>query len=88
MLIALFAVFTWRAFVVAGQAPDRFGRLLALGIGVAISGQTALNLGVATGILPVTGLTLPFISNGGTSLLVTLAMVGVLLNISKQRGQK
>lgn len=88
VLIALFAVFTWRAFVVAGQAPDRFGRLLALGIGVAISGQTALNLGVATGILPVTGLTLPFISNGGTSLLVTLAMVGVLLNISKQRGQK
>jgi cell division protein FtsW len=57
-----------------------------LGIGFTISFQIILNLGVALGVLPVTGLTLPFISNGGSSLLVTLAMVGVLLNVSKQGG--
>jgi cell division protein FtsW len=86
VLIGLFAVFAWRAFVVARQAPDRFGRLLALGIGFVISLQVLLNLGVSVGLLPVTGLTLPFVSNGGTSLLITLSMVGVLLNISKQGG--
>jgi len=57
---------------------------LALGIGFSISFQVLLNMGVAVGLLPVTGLTLPFISNGGSSLLITLSMVGVLLNISKQ----
>jgi cell division protein FtsW len=86
VLIGLFALFAWRAFVVARQAPDRFGRLLALGIGFVISLQVLLNLGVSVGLLPVTGLTLPFVSNGGTSLLITLSMVGVLLNISKQGG--
>lgn len=86
VLIGLFSAFTWRAFRIAQQAPDRLGTLLAAGIGFTISFQTLLNLGVALGVLPVTGLTLPFISNGGSSLLVTLAMVGVLLNISKQGG--
>ena len=86
VLIGLFCVLTWRAFVVAKQAPDRFGRLLALGIGFSLAFQAFLNLGVALGLLPVTGLTLPFISNGGTSLLLTLCMVGVLLNISRQGG--
>jgi cell division protein FtsW len=84
VLIGLFALFAWRAFAVASQAPDQFGRLLALGIGFSISFQVLLNMGVAVGLLPVTGLTLPFISNGGSSLLITLSMVGVLLNISKQ----
>lgn len=87
VLIGLFAAFAWRAFAISRVAPDRFGSLLAIGIGFVITFQAILNLGVATGLLPVTGLTLPFISNGGSSLLVTLAMVGVLLNISKQGGQ-
>lgn len=86
ILIVLYVAFVWRAFVVARYAPDRFGRLLAFGIGFAIAFQVLLNLGVATGLLPVTGLTLPFISNGGSSLLITLSMVGILLNISKQGG--
>ena len=86
ILILLYAVFAWRAFVIASNAQDQFGRLLAFGIGFAIAFQALLNLGVATGLLPVTGLTLPFISNGGSSLLITLSMVGVLLNISKQGG--
>ncbi|HUT87246.1 MAG TPA: putative lipid II flippase FtsW [Candidatus Heimdallarchaeota archaeon] len=88
VLLGLFAVFIWRAFIIAARAPDRLGALLALGIGFTLCLQTLLNLGVALGVLPVTGLTLPFISNGGSSLLVTLAMVGVLLNISKQGGQQ
>ncbi len=85
-LIGLFVVFAWRAFTIAAHAPDELGRLLALGIGFTICLQAFLNLGVALGILPVTGLTLPFVSNGGSSLLVTLGMVGVLLNISRQEG--
>jgi cell division protein FtsW len=88
VLLGLFAVFIWRAFMIASRASDRLGSLLALGIGFTLCLQTLLNLGVALGVLPVTGLTLPFISNGGSSLLVTLAMVGVLLNISKQGGQR
>jgi len=86
-LIALFALFAWHAFHVALRASDRFGYLLAFGIGFTISIQALINLGVALGMLPVTGLTLPFISNGGSSLVVTLAMVGTLLNISKQGGR-
>ncbi|HDL85728.1 MAG TPA: putative lipid II flippase FtsW [Candidatus Acetothermia bacterium] len=86
ILIILYVAFAWRAFGIARNAPDQFGRLLAFGIGFAIAFQAFLNLGVATGLLPVTGLTLPFISDGGSSLLITLSMVGVLLNISKQGG--
>jgi len=86
ILIVLYVIFAWRAFAIANSAPDQFGRLLAFGIGFAVVFQVLLNLGVATGLLPVTGLTLPFISNGGSSLFVTLAMVGVLANISKQGG--
>lgn len=84
VLVGLLIVFAWRAFLIAARAPDRLGTLLALGVGFTLFFQALLNLGVALGVLPVTGLTLPFISNGGSSLLVTLAMVGVLINISKQ----
>jgi len=86
ILLILYATFAWRAFAIASNAQDQFGRMLAFGIGFAIAFQALLNLGVATGLLPVTGLTLPFISNGGSSLLITLSMVGILLNISKQGG--
>lgn len=85
LLIGFFVAFAWRAFAIARQAPDRLGMLLALGISFTISVQALLNLGVSLGVLPVTGLTLPFISNGGSSLIVTLSMVGVLLNVSKQK---
>ena len=88
VLIVLFGVLAWRAFTVAAAAPDRLGRLLALGMGFTISIQAFLNLGVALGILPVTGLTLPFISDGGSSLIVTLGMIGVLLNVARQEGGK
>ena len=65
-----------------------YGKLLALGITFVFGFQAFLNMGVASSFLPVTGVTLPFISYGGTSIIVSLAMVGVLLNISKQRIKK
>lgn len=77
----------WRAFMIAEAASDRLGQLLAMGIGFALGFQTLLNLGVVVGLLPVTGLTFPFLSNGGSSLIITLALVGVLLNVSKQGGR-
>ena len=88
LVLGLIGLLVWRAFVIAERAPDRLGRLVALGIGFALGSQTLANLGVVVGLLPVTGLTLPFFSSGGSSLIVTLAMVGVLLNISKQEGAR
>ncbi len=84
LIIGLFASFTWVGYSIARRAPDRFGMLLASGITFTIAAQAAINLGVATGILPVTGLTLPFISYGGSSLIVSFAMTGILLNISRK----
>lgn len=83
-LLSLFAFLLYRGLRVIGRAPDRFGHLLGSGLLFTLGLQVALNLGVAAGVLPVTGLTLPFISYGGSSLIVSLAMVGILLNISKQ----
>ncbi|MFQ6090875.1 MAG: putative lipid II flippase FtsW [Candidatus Bipolaricaulia bacterium] len=84
LLIGLFGFILWRGLAIVGRAPDRFGFLLGSGLVFALGLQAALNLGVAAGVLPVTGLTLPFISYGGSSLIVSLAMTGILLNISKQ----
>jgi cell division protein FtsW len=83
LVLCLLGLLVWRAFAIAERAPDQLGRLLSYGIGFAIGVQVLLNAGVALGVLPVTGLTLPFLSNGGSSLLITLAMVGVLLNVSR-----
>ena len=86
VLLGALGFLVWRAFAIAEQAEDRLGRLLALGIGFTLGFQTLVNVGVATGLLPVTGLTLPFLSNGGSSLIVTLAMVGLLLSVSRYGG--
>jgi cell division protein FtsW len=82
-IIALFVVLVWRGLRVGLRAPDPFGTYLALGITLLIATQTLLNLGVVTGSLPTKGLPLPFISFGGSALLVTMAATGVLLNISQ-----
>ena len=87
-LLGAIGFLVWRAFAIAERAPDRLGQLLAMGIGFTIGFQTLLNIGVTVGLLPVTGLTLPFLSNGGSSLIVTLAMVGLLLNVSRQTQQQ
>lgn len=86
-IATLIGMLVWRAFRIADTASDRLGQLLAMGIGFALGFQTLVNLGVVIGLLPVTGLTFPFFSNGGSSLIITLALVGVLLNVSKQGGK-
>jgi cell division protein FtsW len=84
LVLALFAVYAWRGLRAAFQAPDAFGRLLALGITVLVASQALTNLGVVLGMMPTKGIPLPFISYGGSSLLVMLLATGVLLNISQQ----
>ena len=83
-VVALFVVFLVCGLRIGGRAPDPGGRLMAFGITVLVSMQAALNIGVVTGRLPTKGLPLPFISFGGTSLVVLLFMVGVLLNVARQ----
>jgi len=82
-IVALFTVLIWRGLRIGLRAPDPFGGYLALGITVLIATQTLVNLGVVTGLLPTKGLPLPFISFGGSALLVTMVSTGVLLNISQ-----
>ena len=82
-VILLFAVLAWRGFTIAMKAPDAFGRLLATGVTCAILVQALINIAVVTNSVPYTGITLPFISYGGSSLVVTLAAVGLLLAVSR-----
>ena len=82
-VLILFIAFAWRGFRIALTAPDYFTSLLAAGITIMITFQAFLNIGVVIGVLPVTGITLPFISYGGTSLIFTMAGVGILLGISR-----
>ncbi|HAH96113.1 MAG TPA: stage V sporulation protein E, partial [Firmicutes bacterium] len=84
LVVALFFLFAWRGLRVAMNCRDLFGSLLAIGITCMLVVQALLNIGVVTSSLPVTGITLPLISSGGSSLVISLASIGVLLNISKQ----
>ncbi|AHF07717.1 stage V sporulation protein E [Desulfitobacterium metallireducens] len=84
LVVILFFMFAWRGFRVAMGAPDAFAGLLAVGLTAMVSIQAMINMGVVSGILPVTGITLPFLSYGGTSLVFTMIGVGVLLNISRE----
>ncbi len=84
IVLALFAVYGWRGIRAALRAPDDFGRLTALGITAMVVSQALINLGVVLGMMPTKGIPLPFISYGGSSLLVMLLATGVLLNISQQ----
>jgi cell division protein FtsW len=83
-IVLLFSIFIWRGFMTAYRAKDPFGTHLATGLTLLIGLQAFINLGVASGLLPTKGLTLPFISMGGSSMMVTMLSVGVLLNISEQ----
>ena len=82
-IVALFALLIWRGLRVGLRAPDAFGAYLGLGLTIMLATQTLVNLGVVTGALPTKGLPLPFISFGGSALLMTLFSAGVLLNISQ-----
>ena len=83
IVVFVFAIFLWRGLRAALRAPDRFGMLLGLGIVIGIVAQALLNISVVLAIVPNKGIPLPFISYGGSSLVPTLAGVGILLNISQ-----
>lgn len=82
-LLVIFGVLIWRGFTIARYAADRFSALVAVGITSMIVIKAFINLGAVTGLLPVTGIPLPFISYGGTSLVVNMAAMGILLSISR-----
>lgn len=83
-LLALFAILVCKGFRVAALAPDLFGRYLALGITMLLGIQALINAGVVSGLLPTKGLTLPLVSYGGSSLLVTMLALGILLSVARQ----
>ena len=84
LVILPFAIIVWRGLVIAKRAPDMFGRMLAIGVTAWIGIQALLNMGALLGVVPLTGVPLPYISLGGSSLVMILIGSGILLNISKQ----
>jgi cell division protein FtsW len=88
VVIALFVLLGWLGLRAARNAPDRFGTLLAVGITCWIMSQAVINIGAVIDILPVTGIPLPFISFGGSSLVITLAAAGILVSIASQERRR
>ncbi len=84
IVVALFFILAWRGFVIALNARDLLGTLLATGITTMIILQALINMAVVSGSIPITGISLPFISYGGSSLVIMLSGVGILMNISRQ----
>jgi cell division protein FtsW len=84
IIVALFAIFLWRGIRTALRTEDMFGQFLVVGITAMVVVQAFVNISVVLGMLPTKGIPLPFVSYGGSSLFVTLACVGVLLNVTKQ----
>ncbi|MEE8405426.1 MAG: putative lipid II flippase FtsW [candidate division Zixibacteria bacterium] len=87
LLLSIMFYLLWRGLKISAAQPDRFGYLLGAGMVVTLFTSIAINIGVVTALLPVTGLPLPFISYGGSSLLISSAAVGVLLNLSRKAGK-
>lgn len=83
LVVIMFLVFTYRGFMIAKKAPSLYMRYLAMGLTYLIAMQGFVNIAVVTNLIPTTGITLPFISYGGTSLLITLAASGLILNVSR-----
>ncbi len=88
MIIGLFFTFVQRGLIISSRCSNMFGKLMASGITFSIGVQAFINMGVSSSFIPTTGVPLPFISYGGTSLMVSMCMVGVLLSISKKRIRK
>ena len=84
LVVALFAALAWRGYRLSWNLKDRFSAYLAFGLTTCIVVQSLLNMAVVGGLVPATGLTLPFFSSGGSSLITTLVMAGILLNLSRQ----
>ena len=85
LLLALFAVVLWRGLRIAALARDRFGALLAGGVVAMLSFQAFVNVGMTLGIMPITGIPLPFVSYGGSSMIASFLAVGLLLNVHMRR---
>ena len=83
VVLICFCVITWRGLIVASRAPDMFGAFVALGLTTMVSAQALVNISVVLGLMPTKGIPLPFVSAGGSSLLINLLGMGVLLNISR-----
>jgi cell division protein FtsW len=88
ILIALFIFFATRGLKIASNVPDPFGRLVVVGIVIMIVSQAFINIGAMLGVIPLSGITLPFVSHGGTSLFITLLEVGIILSVSKTQRQR
>ncbi len=83
MVIILFILFVWRGIVIAIKSEDTFGSLIAIGITTMIGLQALINIAVVTNTIPVTGISLPFFSYGGTAMIMDLVAVGLLLSVSR-----
>ncbi len=83
LVLVAFLAFLWRTLKIAGEAPDKFGKYVCVGIAAWIVIQAFVNIGSMVALMPMTGITLPFISYGGTSLAVSLWAVGIVLNVSR-----
>ena len=87
LVILLFTLFVYRGLRIASESTDIFGSLLAVGITALIILQAIIHIAVAVAVAPPTGVTLPFVSFGGSSLITSMGAAGILLNISRYRGQ-
>jgi rod shape determining protein RodA len=85
LMLFLFALWLWRAGAIAAQAKDRLGMLMAAGVLAMIAFHVVINVGMTVGLMPITGIPLPFISHGGSALVVMLAATGLLINIGMRR---
>ena len=85
MLIALFGLLVWRGLRIAYTAQDRFGMFLAVGVTAMLLFHVIINTGMNMGVAPVTGIPLPFISYGGTALMIAMAAVGLLESVAVRR---
>ncbi|MCP4252297.1 MAG: putative lipid II flippase FtsW [Candidatus Scalindua sp.] len=86
-IVVMFALLTWQGIRICKTTPDPFGFFLSLGITISLGLQAAINIAVVTGSIPTKGLSLPFISTGGSSILLSMLGIGILLNIAKQSGR-
>ncbi len=84
VIVILFGLLAYRGFRIANRHPEAFGQLLAAGVTLAIALQALINMGVVVGMLPTKGLALPFLSYGGSSMLVSLALIGILMSLSRE----
>ena len=88
LILIIFGLFILRAIQISQRAPDNFGKMLASGISALFAISVIINVGAITGLIPLTGIPLPLFSYGSSSMIINLAAIGILLNISKQSHTK